>query len=120
VAKILVVDDSNSMRQMVGFTLSEAGYDVIEASSSEQALEKIDGVEVQLVLSDLNMPGMDGIELAKVLRAMPLYQSIPILILSTESSQEVKQRGKDAGVTGWITKPFNPDQLLQISEQVIK
>ncbi|MDX2350100.1 MAG: response regulator [Porticoccus sp.] len=119
-AKILVVDDSVSMRQMLCFTLKDAGYDVIESSSSEEALEQIDGIEVQLVLSDLNMPGMDGIELAKVLRSTPLYQSTPILILSTESSQEVKQRGRDAGITGWITKPFNPDQLLQISEQVIK
>ncbi len=119
-AKILVVDDSVSMRQMVSLTLKDGGYDVIESSSSEDALEQIDGVEIQLVLSDLNMPGMDGIQLTKVLRGMSLYKSTPVLILSTESSQEVKQRGRDAGVTGWITKPFNPDQLLQISEQVIK
>lgn len=119
-AKILVVDDSVSIRKMLTYVLEESGHDVVDSKSAEDALEKIGDTKFQLVLSDLNMPGMDGIDLTKELRTRPLFKSIPILILTTEKSQERKLAGKNAGVTGWINKPFNPEQLVAIVEQVVQ
>ncbi len=117
-AKILVVDDSVSMRQMLSYVLSEDGHEVTDTGCAEDALTKAGSSGFELVISDLNMPGMSGIELAKELRSMPAFNATPILILSTDSSQEMKTRGKAAGVNGWITKPFNPQMLQQVVKQV--
>jgi two-component system, chemotaxis family, chemotaxis protein CheY len=110
--KILTVDDSTSMRQMVRATLQSAGYDVVEAADGEDALQFARDNAVDLVISDVNMPRMDGITLVSQLRSLPAYRLTPLLLLTTESSQEKKLEGKRAGATGWIVKPFNPAQLL--------
>jgi len=119
-ARILAVDDSASMRQMVSFTLQGAGHEVLEAEDGQQAFDKAkqEG-SVDLVLSDVNMPIMDGITLIKNLRSLPDYKYIPMLMLTTESSKEKKMEGKAAGATGWIVKPFNPDQLLNTIKKVL-
>jgi two-component system chemotaxis response regulator CheY len=117
---ILAVDDSASMRQMVAFTLKGAGYNVIEAADGQEALDKARGAKVDLVLTDQNMPKMDGITLVKSLRGLPSYNSTPILILTTESSDEMKAKGKAAGATGWLVKPFDPGKLLDVIKRVIK
>ena len=109
---ILAVDDSASMRQMVNFTLTGAGYEVVQAVDGLEALEYARLHNVDLVLTDVNMPRMDGITLVKELRALPSYRYTPMLVLTTESSQDRKLQGKQAGATGWIVKPFSPDQLL--------
>src|SRR5262249_7997581 len=116
----LVVDDSTSMRQMVTFTMKEAGFDVVEGENGEDALQRLDGKPVQLVITDLNMPVMDGITLIKELRSRPQYNFTPILMLTTESQDAKKQQGKAAGATGWIVKPFNPQQLLQVVAKVVR
>jgi two-component system, chemotaxis family, chemotaxis protein CheY len=108
----LTVDDSTSMRQMVRATLQSAGYDVVEAADGQEALEFARGKAVDLVISDVNMPRMDGITLVQELRSLPGYRLTPLLLLTTESSQDKKLEGKRAGATGWIVKPFNPAQLL--------
>jgi len=117
--KILAVDDSASMRQMVTFTLKGAGYEVEEAADGQQALDKAKGGKFNLVISDVNMPVMDGITLIKELRTLADYKFIPILMLTTESTSDKKQEGKSAGATGWIVKPFNPDQLLATVKKVV-
>ena len=109
---ILTVDDSTSMRQMVRATLQSAGYGVVEAADGQEALEFARTNKVDLVISDVNMPRMDGIKLVSELRALPNYRLTPLLLLTTESSQEKKLEGKRAGATGWIVKPFNPSQLI--------
>ena len=106
---ILTVDDSASIRQMVSFTLKGAGYQVIEASDGKDALSKLSG-PVKMVITDLNMPNMDGIELIRQVRALPGYKFVPSVMLTTESQASKKQEGKSAGATGWIVKPFKPDQ----------
>lgn len=118
-ASILAVDDSPSMRQMVSFTLREAGYEVIEAEDGEDALAKAKTRTVQLVLTDVNMPKMDGIELIRRLRTLPAYAGVPILMLTTESADAKKQEGRQAGATGWIVKPFDPDKLLATISKVM-
>ena len=118
-ASILAVDDSASMLQMVAFTLKVAGYDVVEASDGMQALEAAKKQSVNLVITDVNMPRMDGISLIKELRNLPTYKFTPLLMLTTESSPEKKQQGKAAGATGWIVKPFNPEQLLNTVKKVL-
>ena len=118
-ASILAVDDSASMRQMVSFTLKNAGYDVIEAVDGVDALDKAKARTVDLVVTDVNMPNKDGIALIRDLRALPAYKFKPILMLTTESGPEKKQQGKQAGATGWIVKPFNPDQLLKTIKKVL-
>jgi two-component system, chemotaxis family, chemotaxis protein CheY len=117
---VLVVDDSTSMRQMVSFILRNAGFDVIEGSDGRDALSRIQGKSVSLVLTDLNMPVMDGMTLIRELRAKPEFKFTPILMLTTESQQEKKLEGKAAGATGWIVKPFQPEQLLQVIGKVIR
>jgi len=109
---ILAVDDSPSMRQMVGQTLRAAGYEVIEAADGVQAFELAKDKVVDVVITDVNMPNMDGITLVAQLRTLPNYRLVPLLLLTTESSPERKAQGKQAGATGWMVKPFNPDQLL--------
>jgi two-component system, chemotaxis family, chemotaxis protein CheY len=116
---ILAVDDSTSMRQMVAFTLKSAGYQIEEAADGQQALNIAKTKSFDLVLSDVNMPVMDGIELIKQLRTLPAYKFTPILMLTTEAGSEKKQQGKAAGATGWIVKPFNPDQLLNTVKRVL-
>lgn len=118
-ASILAVDDSASMRQMVSFTLKGAGYEVVEAVDGVQALNTARTRKFNLVITDVNMPNMDGISLIKELRALPNYKFTPLLMLTTESSPEKKQQGKAAGATGWIVKPFNPDQLLGTVKKVL-
>jgi two-component system chemotaxis response regulator CheY len=109
---VLTVDDSTSMRQMVRATLQSAGYDVVEAADGQEALDFARTKSVDLVISDVNMPRMDGITLVQNLRTLPAYRLTPLLLLTTESSHEKKMEGKKAGATGWIVKPFNPTQLL--------
>jgi two-component system, chemotaxis family, chemotaxis protein CheY len=116
---ILSVDDSNSIRQMVAFTLKGAGYEVIEAVDGQEGLDKARAKTVDLVLTDQNMPRMDGITLIKSLRAMPAYKGVPILMLTTESGEAMKTQGKAAGATGWIVKPFDPAKLLEVVKKVI-
>jgi two-component system chemotaxis response regulator CheY len=118
-ASILAVDDSASMRQMVSFTLKGAGYEVVEAADGVQALNIAKTRPVNLVITDVNMPNMDGIALIRELRALASYKFTPLLMLTTESSPEKKQQGKAAGATGWIVKPFNPDQLLNTVKKVL-
>jgi two-component system chemotaxis response regulator CheY len=116
---VLIVDDSTSMRQMVSFTMKEAGFDVIEGGNGQEALSHVEGKSVNLVITDLNMPVMDGMSLIRALRAKPEFKFTPILMLTTESQQEKKLEGKAAGATGWIVKPFNPEQLLQVVQKVV-
>ncbi|MGR9114529.1 MAG: response regulator [Gammaproteobacteria bacterium] len=118
-ASILAVDDSASMRQMVSFTLKGAGYDVVEAVDGVDALNKAKSRKFDCVVTDVNMPNKDGIALIKDLRALPDYRLVPMLMLTTESGIEKKQQGKEAGATGWIVKPFNPEQLLKTIKKVI-
>lgn len=117
---ILVVDDSSSLRGMVTFSLNQAGYQVVEASSGVDALQKVKGKSFDLVLTDVNMPQMDGITLCKELRKLSSFRFTPILILTTESSAEMKQSGKSAGATGWLVKPFDPDKLLSTIKRVVR
>ena len=116
----LVVDDSTSMRQMVAFTLSQSGFDVIEAGNGQEALDNVSGKTVNVVVTDLNMPVMDGMTLIRQLRAKPDFKFTPILMLTTESQDSKKQEGRDAGATGWIVKPFNPEQLMQVVNKVVR
>ena len=116
---ILTVDDSTSMRQMVKATLQSAGYGVIEAADGQEALDFARDNAVDLVISDVNMPRMDGITLIHELRTLPSYRLTPLLLLTTESSQEKKMEGKRAGATGWIVKPFNPTQLLATLKRLL-
>jgi two-component system chemotaxis response regulator CheY len=117
---ILAVDDSASMRQMVAFTLKGAGYNVIEAADGQEALEKARTQHVDLVLTDQNMPRMDGITLVKQLRTMHGFSGTPMLILTTESSDDMKAKGRAAGATGWLVKPFDPAKLLDVIKKVIR
>ena len=116
---VLTVDDSASIRQMVAFTLKSAGYDVIEAADGNAGLAQAKSNNVQLVLTDQNMPGMDGLTLIKSLRALPNYKATPILMLTTESSDTMKSQGRAAGATGWLVKPFDPQKLLEVVRKVI-
>jgi two-component system chemotaxis response regulator CheY len=116
---VLSVDDSSSIRQMVAFTLKSAGYEVIEAADGQEGLDKAKQRTVDLVLTDQNMPRMDGLTLIKALRALPNYRSVPILMLTTESGDAMKVQGKAAGATGWLVKPFDPNKLLEVVKKVI-
>ncbi len=117
--KIMTVDDSASVRQMVAFTLKEAGYEIIEAEDGAEACAKLDQGP-QMIITDLNMPVMDGIELIKRVRATSGLKYIPIIMLTTESQAQRKLEGKAAGATGWIVKPFKPEQLLAVVSKVLK
>lgn len=118
-ATILAVDDSASMRQMVSFTLKGAGHTVTDAADGRQALELAKKQSFDLVLTDVNMPIMDGLTLTKELRALPAYRFTPILVLTTEAGTDKKQQGRAAGATGWLVKPFNPEQLLATVRKVL-
>ena len=117
--RIMTVDDSASVRQMVAMTLKKEGYDVVEASDGKDALSKMTGA-IDMVITDLNMPNLDGIGLIKGIRAQAAYKFIPIVMLTTESQAGKKAEGKSAGATGWIVKPFTPDQLLAVVKKVLR
>ncbi len=117
---ILAVDDSASMRQMVSFTLKNAGYAVVEAVDGQDALEKSGTRDFDLVLTDQNMPRLDGIGLTRKLRDNPRFKATPILILTTESSDQMKQAGRGAGATGWLVKPFDPAKLIEVIKKVVR
>ena len=118
----LIVDDSTSMRQMVGFTLRGAGFQVIEGSNGQEAMDKLasaPGGKVDIIITDLNMPVMDGLTFIRQARLRPVLRFTPILMLTTESQESRKAEGKAAGATGWIVKPFHPEQLLKVIEKVL-
>jgi two-component system, chemotaxis family, chemotaxis protein CheY len=116
---VLAVDDSASIRQMVSFTLKGAGYEVAEAVDGQDGLDKAKAKTYNLILSDQNMPRMDGLTLIKSLRALSQYKTVPILMLTTESSDAMKQQGRTAGATGWLVKPFDPQKLVEVVKKVI-
>ena len=116
---ILTVDDSLPIRQMVSFTLKSAGYEVIEAVDGQDGLDKAKAKSVNLILTDQNMPRMDGLTLVRNLRALPKHGATPILILTTESTDEMKAKGRAAGATGWLVKPFDPQQLTTVVRKVL-
>lgn len=116
--KILAVDDSKTMRDMVTFTLRKAGFDVMEAADGQNALDVMRGNKFDLIITDINMPVMDGITLIKNVRTGSDHRSVPILILTTESDDTKKVAGKSAGATGWLVKPFSPDKLVELVHRV--
>jgi two-component system chemotaxis response regulator CheY len=118
-ARILAVDDSASMRQMVAFALTSAGFEVVEAEDGVVALEKAKQEKFNAVVADVNMPNMDGITLIRHLRQLPDYKFTPLLMLTTEAGLDKKQEGKAAGATGWLVKPFNPEQLVATLRKVL-
>jgi two-component system, chemotaxis family, chemotaxis protein CheY len=109
---IMVVDDSASIRQVVGIALKGAGYDVLEGCDGQDALAKLTGQKVHLIISDVNMPNMDGISFVKAVKQMPNYKFTPIIMLTTESQEAKKQEGQSAGAKAWVVKPFKPEQML--------
>lgn len=109
---ILIVDDSASIRQVVGLTLKGAGYDVVDAVDGRDALSKLDGRKLHLVISDVNMPNMDGISFVKEMKARPAYKFTPVIMLTTEGSEARKRDGQMAGAKAWVVKPFQPAQML--------
>lgn len=116
---VLTVDDSASMRQMVKLSLTAAGYGVVEAADGVQGLAKAQEAQVQMVITDLNMPNMNGLGLIRELRKLPAYKGVPIVFLTTESDEEMKKEAKAAGATGWITKPFQQEQLVAVVKKVL-
>lgn len=119
-ATVLTVDDSPSIRQMIKVTLEPAGHSVIEAGDGVQGLAKAQSGRPDLVITDLNMPTMNGLELIRALRKLPALTGLPIVFLTTESNDALKQEAKSAGATGWITKPFKPEQLLAVVAKLVR
>jgi len=117
---VLTVDDSAAIREMLAYVLKSAGHRVIEAEDGMDGLQKALGNQVDLVITDQSMPKMDGITLVKALRALPQYKGIPILLLTTESSDNMKEEGRSAGATGWMVKPFDPNKLIEVVEKVTR
>ncbi|MDP3841180.1 MAG: response regulator [Oxalobacteraceae bacterium] len=116
---IMIVDDSISLRQVVGIALKSAGYDVIEGSDGKDALSKLSGQKVHLIISDVNMPNMDGINFVKALKQMPNYKFTPVIMLTTESQEAKKQEGQAAGAKAWVVKPFKPEVLLGAVQKLV-
>jgi two-component system chemotaxis response regulator CheY len=116
---IMTVDDSASVRQMISFTLKQLGYDIVEAVNGNDALKILEKKQVHMLITDVNMPELDGVSLIRKVREKPSYRFIPIIILTTESETARKQEGKAAGATGWIVKPFKPDQLKAVVKKVL-
>lgn len=116
---ILIVDDSSSVRLVVGIALKGAGYTVIEASDGRDALGKLTGQKVHLIISDVNMPNMDGITFLKAVKALPAYRFTPVIMLTTESQEEKKREGQLAGAKAWVVKPFQPPTLLAAVEKLV-
>jgi len=119
-ATIMTADDSPSMRQMIAFTLRNAGFDVIEAVDGKDALTRLPGAPVQMLITDLNMPNVDGIELIRRVRALAEFKYLPIVMVTTESEDSKKQEGRAAGASGWIVKPFRGEQLLAVAKRFLK
>lgn len=117
--RILSADDSASIRQLVVFTLEKEGYEVVSAVDGQDALQKAKATPVDMVITDLNMPNMDGIELIQALRLEPGFKFTPIVMLTTESALNKKDAGKQAGATGWIVKPFKPEQLIAVVKRLL-
>ena len=115
---IMVVDDSASMRRVVGIALKGAGYDVVEGSDGKDALSKLTGQKVHLIISDVNMPVMDGIAFLKAVKAMSAYKFTPVIMLTTESAEEKKREGQAAGARAWVVKPFQPEQLVSAVQRL--
>jgi len=118
--RILVVDDSATVRQMIGFTLRDAGYEVVEANDGDVALRQMVGRKFHMVITDLNMPNLDGIGLVKEIRRDQDNRFMPIIMLTTESDEKKKKEGKTVGASGWIVKPFKPEQLLGVVRMLLK
>ncbi|MBN2693003.1 MAG: response regulator [Burkholderiaceae bacterium] len=116
---ILIVDDSASLRQVVNIALASAGYEVIEACDGVDALTKLDGRKIHLIISDVNMPNMDGITLVKEIKQKPDYKFTPIIMLTTESQDDMKAKGQAAGARAWVVKPFQPAQMLTAVSKLI-
>ena len=116
---IMVVDDSASLRQVVSIALKGAGYDILEASDGKDALGKLTGQKVHLIVSDVNMPNMDGITMVKQIKQMPAYKFTPVIMLTTESQESKMNEGKAAGVKAWMVKPFKPDQMLAAVSKLV-
>lgn len=116
---IMTVDDSASVRQVVAFTLKSAGFDVVEAVDGKDALAKLNGNTVHMIITDLNMPNLDGLSLIRSVRAGTTHKFVPMIMVTTESDDAKKQEGKQAGATGWIVKPFKPEQLLAVVKKVL-
>ena len=116
---ILIVDDSASIRQLVGMVLTTAGYDVIEGCDGQDALTKLTGRKIHLIISDVNMPRMDGISFVKAVKKLPNYKFVPIIMLTTESQEAKKREGQAAGAKAWVVKPFNPAQMLGAVEKLV-
>jgi two-component system chemotaxis response regulator CheY len=116
---IMTADDSASIRQMVAFTLKQSGYEVVQAVDGQDALQQLATRKVDMLITDLNMPNLDGIGLIKGVRALASCKFIPIVMLTTESQDSKKQEGRAAGATGWIVKPFKPEQLLAVVKKVL-
>lgn len=115
---VMTVDDSRTMRDMVSFTLRKAGFDVSEAEDGQQALTALKARPVDVIITDLNMPNMDGVSLIRALRGDPKFRATPILMLTTESDSNKKNEGKNAGATGWLVKPFDPEKLVDVVKRV--
>lgn len=116
---IMIVDDSASLRQVVGIALKGAGYQVMEASDGQHALSQLKGQKVHLIISDVNMPNMDGISFVKALKQTSNYKFTPVIMLTTENQDAKKKEGQAAGARAWVTKPFNPPQLLGAVEKLV-
>ncbi|BEE18939.1 response regulator [Aeromonas enteropelogenes] len=116
---ILIVDDSATIRQVVGMTLKTAGYDVLEAQDGKDALNKLDGKKINLIISDVNMPNMDGISFVKEAKKLSSYKFTPVIMLTTESQDSKKQEGQAAGAKAWVVKPFQPEQMLAAVAKLI-
>ncbi len=116
---IMIVDDSASLRQVVGIALRGAGYEVIEGCDGRDALSKLSGRKVNLIISDVNMPNMDGITFVKELKQMPSYKFTPVIMLTTESQEAKKQQGQAAGAKAWVVKPFKPEQMLGAVQKLV-
>lgn len=116
--RVLVVDDSAAVRQSVSYVLDQAGYEIVQAVDGSDALTKLDGSAFHLVITDVNMPNMDGITLTGKIRELDAYKFVPVVVLTTESQSDKMNAGKEAGATGWIVKPFNSDKLLQVVKRL--
>jgi len=116
---ILIIDDSVSLRQVVGIALAGAGYEVLEAYDGQDALTKLDGRKIHLMICDVNMPNMDGITFLKTMRTLPAYKFTPVIMLTTEAGEEKKREGQAAGARAWVVKPFKPEQLLMAVSKLI-
>ena len=118
--RIMTVDDSSTFRKVLGHSLRSAGYEVVEAAHGEEALEELEGAPVDMVITDITMPGMSGIELIREIRARRRYATLPVVVLSTVDEEEKLREGREAGAAGWITKPFQPEDLLSVVSRLLQ